>query len=145
MVVCPNPRCRKEIEDPIRLTILSVTPPKQYEACPYCFAKLEQEPPIEQNQVSESQVEQDLVSKPSFEQEEPIIFEEEEKITDNISENTVLETIKGIEGQDGAPWDSITEKCEKAGIDKDSIEEALTSLMDKGLIYEPILGTIKTT
>lgn len=60
-------------------------------------------------------------------------------------ENTVLETIKGIEGEDGAPWDSITEQCEKAGIDKDSIEEALTSLMDKGLIYEPILGTIKTT
>ena len=60
-------------------------------------------------------------------------------------DNTVLETIKGIEGQDGAPWDSITEKCEKAGIDKDSIEEALTSLMDKGLVYEPILGTIKST
>jgi len=60
-------------------------------------------------------------------------------------ENTVLETIKGIEGQEGAPWDSITEKCEKAGINKDSIEEALTSLMDKGLIYEPILGTIKST
>ena len=60
-------------------------------------------------------------------------------------ENTVLETIKGIEGEEGAAWDSITEKCEKAGIDKDSIEEALTSLMDKGLIYEPILGTIKTT
>jgi len=60
-------------------------------------------------------------------------------------EKTVLETIKKIEGEDGAPWDVITEKCEKTGLDKDSIEEALTSLMDKGLIYEPILGTIKTT
>ena len=60
-------------------------------------------------------------------------------------ENTVLETIKEIEGKDGASWDAITMKCEKAGLDKDSIEEALTSLMDKGLIYEPILGTIKTT
>ena len=72
----------------------------------------------------------------------------EEKSKDSDSEeieNTVLETIKGIEGEEGAAWDSITEKCEKAGIDKDSIEEALTSLMDKGLIYEPILGTIKTT
>ena len=72
----------------------------------------------------------------------------EEKPKDSDSEeieNAVLETIKGIEGKEGAAWDSITEKCEKAGIDKDSIEEALTSLMDKGLIYEPILGTIKTT
>jgi len=69
--------------------------------------------------------------------------EEEDKFLE--IENTVLETIKQIEGEDGAPWDLITEKCEKAGLDKDSIEEALTSLMDKGLIYEPILGTIKTT
>ncbi|KYK26516.1 hypothetical protein AYK20_03700 [Thermoplasmatales archaeon SG8-52-1] len=60
-------------------------------------------------------------------------------------ENTVLDAIKQIEGDDGASWDSITEKCEKAGLDRDLIEEALTSLMDKGLIYEPILGTIKTT
>jgi len=60
-------------------------------------------------------------------------------------EDTVLETIKEVEGDDGASWDAITKKCEKAGLDKDSIEEALTSLMDKGLIYEPILGTIKTT
>ena len=60
-------------------------------------------------------------------------------------ENNVLEIIKGIEGKDGASWDSITKKCEKAGLDKDAIEEALTSLIDKGLIYEPVLGTIKTT
>ena len=83
--------------------------------------------------------------------EEPIDTETETK-TENKEddkfqeiENTVFETIKKIEGEDGAPWDSITEKCEKTGLDKDSIEEALTSLMDKGLIYEPILGTIKTT
>jgi len=60
-------------------------------------------------------------------------------------EDAVLKIIKETEGNDGAPWDEITEKCEKAGIEKDAIEEALTSLMDKGLIYEPVLGTIKTT
>ena len=60
-------------------------------------------------------------------------------------EDTVLEIIKKIEGDEGAPWDAITENCEKAGLNKDSVEEALTSLMDKGLIYEPVLGTIKTT
>jgi RPA family protein len=69
--------------------------------------------------------------------------EEEDDFAD--IENTVLETIKKIEGENGAPWDVITEKCKKAGVDKDSIEEALNSLMDKGLIYEPVLGTIKTT
>lgn len=60
-------------------------------------------------------------------------------------ENAVLKIVKETEGDDGASWDNITEKCEKSGIEKDSIEEALTSLMDKGLIYEPVLGTIKTT
>ena len=60
-------------------------------------------------------------------------------------ENTVLEIIKKNEGDDGAPWNNITQNCEKQGLDKDSVEEALNSLMDKGLIYEPILGTIKTT
>jgi len=69
--------------------------------------------------------------------------EEEDNFAD--IENTVLETIKNIEGENGASWDLITSKCKKAGLDKDSIEEALNSLMDKGLIYEPVLGTIKTT
>jgi hypothetical protein len=64
------------------LTILSVTPPKQYEACPYCFAKLEQEPPIEQEAVPE----------PRVEPEEAI--DEEEETALNLSVNTVLEKVK---------------------------------------------------
>jgi RPA family protein len=93
------------------------------------------------------------------EKEEEAVIEEPEKMEVDESsekskeeskdskeiENTVLEIIKEIEGDDGASWDSITKKCEKAGLDNDSIEESLNSLMDKGLIYEPVLGTIKTT
>jgi len=60
-------------------------------------------------------------------------------------ETVVLETIKGLEGDDGAPWDSIVESCKDKGLDENTIEEALTSLMDKGFIFEPMLGTIKTT
>ena len=70
---------------------------------------------------------------------------EEEKAIFKEIENNVLEIIKQNEDEDGASWDSITEKCEKTGLDKDSIEEAINSLMDKGLIFEPILGIIKTT
>lgn len=71
--------------------------------------------------------------------------EEKKDTKSEEAENTVLEIIRKVEGEEGAPWDTITEKCEKSGLDKDTIEEAITSLMDKGLIYEPILGTIKTT
>ena len=84
VVVCPNPRCQREIGEPILLTILSVTPPKQYKACPHCFAKLEQEAPVEQKEVPEPQVEQ----------EEAIETEEEEKTADNLAVNTVLEKVK---------------------------------------------------
>jgi uncharacterized protein len=61
------------------------------------------------------------------------------------AEDTVFEVIKELEGKDGALWDQITERCESKGFDVDMIEEALNGLMEKGLIYEPVLGTIKTT
>ena len=73
------------------------------------------------------------------------IKDEAEKDNSEETENIVLEKIKEIEGEDGASWDKITDNCKKAGLDKDIVEESLSSLMDKGLIYEPILGTIKTT
>ena len=82
MVVCPNPKCRREIEEPILLTILSVTPPKEYEACPYCFANLEPEPLIEQEDVPE----------PTIEQEE--VMEGEEAMPTIKSVNSVLEKVK---------------------------------------------------
>jgi len=71
-------------------------------------------------------------------------IEEEKELFKEI-ENNVLDIIKQNEDEEGASWDSITEKCEKTGLDKDTIEEAINSLMDKGLIFEPILGIIKTT
>jgi len=83
------------------------------------------------------------------EQKKPKKQEEEESITvsdDTVDpETVVLNTIKEIEGVEGAPWDSIVEKCKKQGVDENSIEEALTSLMDKGFIFEPVLGTLKST
>jgi len=82
VVVCPNPKCRREIEEPILLTILSVTPPKEYEACPYCFANLEPEPTIEQKDVPE----------PTVDQEE--VMEEKEATSTIKSVNSVLEKVK---------------------------------------------------
>jgi len=96
--------------------------------------------------------EDDIEDEMTEDTEEEIIVEKEKKSKEDDSshdaeeiEKTVFETIKEIEGDVGAQWDSITEKCEKKGINRDNVEEALTSLMDKGLIYEPVLGTIKTT
>ena len=78
---------------------------------------------------------------------QPVVPPNQQESSDEIqaAEDTVLEVIKKLEGKDGALWDQITEQCESKGIDVDMIEEALNGLMEKGLIYEPVLGTIKTT
>jgi len=94
VVVCPNPRCRREFEEPILLTILSVTPPKQYEACPCCFANLEQEALIEQKEVLEPTIKQKIVPEPTVEQGETIEKGEEKETTANLSVNAVLEKVK---------------------------------------------------
>jgi RPA family protein len=69
----------------------------------------------------------------------------EPESTTEDPEKLVLDTIKELEGEDGAPWDSIVESCKGKGLDENTIEEALNSLMDKGFIFEPMLGTLKTT
>ena len=84
VAVCPNPKCGREIEESILLTVLCVTPPKQYNACPYCFAELEPEPPVEQGVVPDST---------KIEHEE--VIEESEDATSNLPENSILERVKG--------------------------------------------------
>ena len=84
VAVCPNPRCKREVKEPLLLTIFSVTPPKQYDACPHCFAKLEQEVLVIQKQVPE----------PILVQEEAADTEKEEEKVTILSENTVLEEVK---------------------------------------------------
>jgi len=41
VIICPNPKCHREIEEPILLSDLSTTPAEQYYACPHCFIKLD--------------------------------------------------------------------------------------------------------
>jgi RPA family protein len=43
----------------------------------------------------------------------------------------------------GASWEDIVSEAEKRGLSKMQIEETTNSLLDKGLIYEPVLGRIK--
>ena len=76
LVVCPNPKCQKEFEEPIQVTIRSVTPPKQYEACPFCFSELDQEP-----------VKQKEIPEPSLEKEE--IEPTKETVTDATVKKTL--------------------------------------------------------
>ena len=49
VVVCPNPKCHKTIEEPVLLNNLSVAPAEHYYACPHCFTKLHAYPCFHRN------------------------------------------------------------------------------------------------
>jgi len=59
-------------------------------------------------------------------------------------EDKVLEVITTLDKDGkGAPWEGILDAAGKAGVTKDKLEESINSLLDKGLVYEPILGRMK--
>ncbi len=60
------------------------------------------------------------------------------------TEVKVLEIIATLDKEGkGAPWEGILEAATSKGVAKDALEESINSLLDKGLIYEPILGRMK--
>jgi len=70
--------------------------------------------------------------------------DEIEEAEDFDKEELVLGVIGKLDkGGKGAPWDGIVTETGKAGIAKEELEELINSLLDKGLIYEPVLGKMK--
>jgi len=60
------------------------------------------------------------------------------------TEAKVLEIVGSLDPEGkGAPWDRIVEAAKSKGISKEDLEEAINGLLDKGLLYEPVLGRMK--
>jgi RPA family protein len=59
-------------------------------------------------------------------------------------EGQILDLISKNEGDEGIPWEKLVKKGIEEKFEKEIIETTLESLMDKGLIYEPQLGKLKT-
>jgi RPA family protein len=73
----------------------------------------------------------------------PAAREEPPRVPDE-SETKVLEIVATLDKDGkGAPWEGILEAATAKGVSKDSLEESINALLDKGLIYEPILGRMK--
>ncbi len=72
-----------------------------------------------------------------------ITSEKKEKKDIGDAEDKMLEIINEMQVEEGVEWDKIIEAARKIGIEKEIAEEAISSLMDKGIIYEPELGKIK--
>ena len=75
---------------------------------------------------------------------------EAEMIDDNDDEELTDEEqklIKLINEKDpetaGMDWDELEKAAKKGKMNKDTFEEAMEGLLDKGLVYEPMLGKIR--
>ncbi|MDH5390186.1 MAG: hypothetical protein OEX10_03440 [Candidatus Bathyarchaeota archaeon] len=72
LVVCPNPKCQRKIEQPILLSDLSTASAEQYYACPHCFIKLDAISTQTQKQKEkEKKREEPLVKPPEKEEKGP--------------------------------------------------------------------------
>lgn len=62
-------------------------------------------------------------------------------------EKLLIDAVEGLleSDPDGAAWDEVVDKGTAAGHDEDEVEEVLNDLMDKGIVYEPVLGKLKMT
>jgi hypothetical protein len=58
-------------------------------------------------------------------------------------EEDVLEMIRTLDSGKGARWDAVIEYIEKKRLSRDLIEEVISGLLDKGMLYEPVLGYLK--
>ena len=54
VVICPNPKCHRKIEEPVLLNNLSTKPVEQYHACPHCFIKLDADAENDENLIQEA-------------------------------------------------------------------------------------------
>lgn len=64
---------------------------------------------------------------------------------ENPNEPLILSLAEKMDDGKGAPWEDIVSEAAKKGVSEASVEECLNALMDKGLIYEPVLGRLKRT
>jgi RPA family protein len=72
----------------------------------------------------------------------------EKKVSDVPSsfeeyEGEVVQMIVSLDKGDGARWDDLVDHINRRKLSRDIIEEVVSNLLDKGLLYEPILGYLK--
>jgi len=77
--------------------------------------------------------------------EEVEVAVKETALISEDDEDKVLQLVKSLDKDGkGAKWDEIVAAAKKKKIEKDRLEEICTDLLEKGDIYEPELGRMKT-
>ncbi|MFO8051941.1 MAG: hypothetical protein R6V01_09640 [Thermoplasmatota archaeon] len=68
---------------------------------------------------------------------------EDEKDPLEEYEDMVVDIINELDGGSGTRWNDLVDYVERKKLSRDAVEEVVTSLLDKGLVYEPVLGYLK--
>jgi RPA family protein len=58
-------------------------------------------------------------------------------------ENMVLDMINELDKGNGTRWDDLIDYIDRNRLSRNVIEEVISNLLDKGMIYEPVLGFLK--
>jgi len=59
-------------------------------------------------------------------------------------EAIVFQVVKELDkGPKGAAYDEIVDRCVKKGVAREAFDDLVNSLLDKGKVYEPVLGQLK--
>jgi len=61
------------------------------------------------------------------------------------AEGVVLDLIDELDEGDGALWDDIVQAAQDDGLTEEQVEETMNVLMDRGRVFEPVLGKLKKT
>ncbi|MCA1814245.1 MAG: hypothetical protein LC624_09905 [Halobacteriales archaeon] len=61
------------------------------------------------------------------------------------AEERVAGLVRTLDDGKGAPWEGIVADAAKTGLSESDVEEAINRLLDKGIVYEPVLGRLKPT
>jgi uncharacterized protein len=86
----------------------------------------------------------DVDSEAPEEIDDEAVTDPEAQQTQEDKEKVVLALVEQLDkGGKGAPWDDIVAEAKKSGIEREELDEISNSLLDKGLVYEPVLGKMK--
>jgi hypothetical protein len=84
---------------------------------------------------------------PEMPDDRPEVLEELEDEPDEADvdkEKLVLETIEKLDKNNkGAAYDEIANAVKGLGIGKDELNDIINLLLDKGMVYEPVLGRVR--
>lgn len=76
---------------------------------------------------------------------EPAEADDEAGEPDVDAEAIVFDLVERLDEGEGAAWEAIVDEAQEQGLSEEQVEETMNLLMDRGRVFEPVLGKLKAT